>query len=131
MKKIYVSAFAVLTSAFMSAQPFWTQTTYKGAFPVTDGTPATDWTNGWTNWDPENANYGATTTTISTNIATSTTLSGVILLENHMMFFQDAHTEEEKEAWFSETMEEWKKNLNSNMIDGFQTALKLWMLTQK
>jgi hypothetical protein len=56
---------------------------------------------------------------------------GVILLENHMMFFQDAHTEEEKEAWFSETMEEWKKNLNSNMIDGFQTALKLWMLTQK
>lgn len=80
MKKIYVSAFAVLTSAFMSAQPFWTQTTYKGAFPVTDGTPATDWTNGWTNWDPENANYGATTTTISTNIATSTTLSGVVHL---------------------------------------------------
>ena len=55
---------------------------------------------------------------------------GVILLENHMMFFQDAHTDEEKEAWFYETMEEWKKNLNSNIIEGFQTALTLWMLSQ-
>lgn len=55
---------------------------------------------------------------------------GLILLENHMMFFQDAHTDEEKDAWFHETMEEWKKNLNSSMIDGFQTALTLWMLSQ-
>jgi hypothetical protein len=55
---------------------------------------------------------------------------GVILLENHMMFFQDAHTEEEREAWFKETMEEWKQNLHSEMVEGFQTALRLWMITQ-
>lgn len=55
---------------------------------------------------------------------------GVILLENHMLFFQDARTEEERDAWFKETMEEWKQNLHSNMVEGFQTALKLWMLSQ-
>jgi hypothetical protein len=55
---------------------------------------------------------------------------GIILLENHMMFFQDAHSEEEREAWFKETMEEWKQNLHSSMVEGFQTALRLWMLSQ-
>jgi hypothetical protein len=47
-----------------------------------------------------------------------------------MMFFQDAHTSEEKEAWFKETMEEWKGNLHSSMIEEFQTALRLWMLSR-
>jgi hypothetical protein len=80
MRKIYLSALALVACTIMSAQPFWTNTTYKGAFPITDGTPATDWTSGWANWDPENVIYPATTSTISTNIATSTTLSGVVHL---------------------------------------------------
>jgi len=61
---------------------FWTSTDYRGAFPVTDGTPSTDWTYGWSNFDPENTNYPNTTTTLSSNITSNTTLSGVILLQN-------------------------------------------------
>ncbi len=85
MKKIYLLAIAIFACSVMSAQTaFWTNTSYKGAFPITDNTPATDWTNGWTNWDPENVNYGATTTTISANIVTSTTLSGIVHLVNNV-----------------------------------------------
>lgn len=80
MKKNYLTIMALLASTLLSAQAFWTATTYKGAFPITDNTPATDWTSGWTNWDPENANYGTPTTIISANIATSTTLSGIVQL---------------------------------------------------
>ena len=59
-----------------------------------------------------------------------TTDRGIILLENHMMFFQDAHTFEQKEAWFKETMDEWSGNLHSSMVEEFQTALRLWMLSK-
>ena len=59
-----------------------------------------------------------------------TTDRGIILLENHMMFFQDAHTPEQQEAWFTETLEEWKSNLHSSMIEAFQTALRLWMVSR-
>lgn len=82
MKKIYLSAAALLASTFMSAQAFWTSTSYKGAFPVTDNTPATDWTSGWSNFDPENTAYGAPGTTVSSDITTNTTWSGIVLLQN-------------------------------------------------
>jgi hypothetical protein len=59
-----------------------------------------------------------------------TTDRGLILLENHMLFFDDAHTPEQKEAWYEETMNEWKNNLHSAMIDQFQNALRLWMLSK-
>jgi hypothetical protein len=79
MKKIYTLATAALLSVTAIAQtPFWTSTSYKGAFPVTDGLTgltSNNWTAGWTNWDPENAVYPAATTTISTNITTNTTLT--------------------------------------------------------
>ncbi|MFN7912207.1 MAG: T9SS type A sorting domain-containing protein [Bacteroidota bacterium] len=84
MKKIYLSLATIFTAAAAIAQPFWTNTSYKGAFPVTDGTPLTNWTHGWANWDPENTNYGAATTTISSNIATSTTLSGIVHIKNNV-----------------------------------------------
>jgi len=70
-------------STLLSAQDaFWSVTNYKGAFPVTDNTPATDWTSGWSNFDPENTVYPATTSTVSTDITTNTTWSGVVLLQN-------------------------------------------------
>ena len=66
MKKIYLSAAALLACTLMNAQtPFWQATSYKGAFPITDNTPATDWTSGWANFDPENAVYPATTSTVA------------------------------------------------------------------
>lgn len=83
MKKIYL-AFTFLGLALVAnaQDAFWTTTTYKGAFPITDNTPATDWTNGWSNFDPENTVYPSTITTISTDVITNTTWSGVILLQN-------------------------------------------------
>lgn len=77
MKKIYtLAALALLSLSSFSQSPFWTSTSYKGAFPVSDGltgTTSNNWTSAWTNWDPENTIYPATTTTISANITSNTT----------------------------------------------------------
>ncbi|HEX8515423.1 MAG TPA: T9SS type A sorting domain-containing protein [Bacteroidia bacterium] len=74
MKRIYTLAIAGLFAGAMNAQTaFFTPTTYRGAFPVTDLTPATDWTSGWANWNPENTAYGNPTTTVSSDITTNTT----------------------------------------------------------
>ncbi|MCE2683145.1 MAG: T9SS type A sorting domain-containing protein [Flavobacteriia bacterium] len=83
MKRFY-SLFAAMTllTAASAQNAFWSVVPYKGAFPVTDNTPATDWTSGWANFDPENTVYAATTQTVSANITTNTTWSGVILLQN-------------------------------------------------
>ena len=84
MKKIYLGIAALCLGTTLNAQDaFWTPTNYKGAFPVTDGTAATDWTAGWSNFDPENTVYSTTyTTTVSTDITTNTSWSGVVLLQN-------------------------------------------------
>ena len=83
MKKNYLLFAALLASSMLSAQDaFWSVTNYKGAFPVTDNTPATDWTSGWSNFDPENTVYPATITTVSADITTNTTWSGVVKLQN-------------------------------------------------
>ena len=83
MKKIYLSLLSACVTIGLHAQDaFWTPTTYKGAFPVTDNTPATDWTAGWSNFNPENEVYLATTQTVSADVTTNTTWSGVILLQN-------------------------------------------------
>ena len=82
-KNIYLASFVLSLGINLHAQDaFWTPTTYKGAFPVTDNTAASDWTSGWSNFDAENTDYPATTITVSTDITTSTTWSGVILLQN-------------------------------------------------
>jgi hypothetical protein len=80
--RIFTLLLALLTVTSLSAQTFWTATSYKGAFPVTDGTPATDWTHGWSNFDPENTVYPTTSLTLSSDITTNTTLSGSVLLQN-------------------------------------------------
>jgi len=85
MKKIYTLALAGLIGGSLNAQTaFWTPTIYKGAFPVTDNTEATDWTNGWTNFDPENTAYGAPTMTVSADITSNTTWTTgtIVLLQN-------------------------------------------------
>jgi hypothetical protein len=83
MKKIYTLLTALcLGSAALAQDAFWTPTTYRGAFPVTDNTAATDWTSGWANFDPETTVYPATVTTVSADITTNTTWSGVVKLMN-------------------------------------------------
>jgi hypothetical protein len=77
MKKIYtLAALALLTISASAQTAFWTATSYKGAFPVTDGSTgvsSNDWTAGWANWDPQLVPYPAATNTISANITTNTT----------------------------------------------------------
>jgi hypothetical protein len=92
MKKIYLGIAALCLGTSLSAQDaFWTPTNYKGAFPVTDGTAATDWTAGWSNFDPENTVYSTTyTATVSTDITTNTTWSGVVLLQNKVFVKNNA-----------------------------------------
>lgn len=92
MKKIYTLAIASLIGASINAQSlFWTPTTYKGAFPVTDNTNSTDWTSGWTNFDPENTNYGSPTTTVSTDITSNTTwTTGTIVLLQNKIFVKNS-----------------------------------------
>ncbi len=80
MKKNYLTGAALIACTLMNAQAFWTATSYKGAFPVTDNTTATDWTNGWTNWDPENVNYATPTSTLTGDITSNTSISGVVYL---------------------------------------------------
>jgi hypothetical protein len=84
MKKIYLSLVSACLTLGLNAQDaFWTTTNYKGAFPVTDNTAATDWTSGWSNFDPQNTTYPSTATlTVSADITASTTWSGVVLLQN-------------------------------------------------
>lgn len=83
MKKIYSLIASICFGFGLNAQDaFWTPTSYKGAFPVTDNTPATDWTAGWSNFDPQNTVYGTPTVTVSADITSSTTWSGVVLLQN-------------------------------------------------
>ncbi len=68
MKKILT---LILTIAFicnLNAQTFFNQTTYRGAFAPA---PTPMWTDGWTEWDPQNINYPAPTTTVTGTISTS------------------------------------------------------------
>ena len=93
MKKVYTLALAGLMGGSLIAQTaFWTPTTYKGAFPVTDNTAATDWTSGWTNFDPENTAYGATTVTVSADITTNTTWTtgAIVNLQNKVFVKNNA-----------------------------------------
>lgn len=83
MRKLII-LFLLGVSLSVSAQttPFWSNTSYKGAFPVTDGTPATNWTYGWSNFDPENTNYPSTTSTLSSDITYDQTIGGNVFLQN-------------------------------------------------
>ena len=75
MKKIYTLIASVVMVTSIHAQAlFFAPTSYIGAFPITDNTPATDWTSGWSNFDPENKDYGvATPIAVNANITTNTT----------------------------------------------------------
>lgn len=87
MKKIYMSAMFASLSALAFSQSFFTPTSYRGAFAPA---PEAMWTDGWTNWDPQNTNYGTPNVTITTNITTNTTwtannvylLNGQIYVKN-------------------------------------------------
>ncbi len=71
MKKQLLTALSVLTLGVSVAQTgFFTPTSYRGAFAPA---PTAMWTNGWTEWDPQNAAYPAPTMTVTGNITSNTT----------------------------------------------------------
>jgi hypothetical protein len=82
MKKVITLFMILISSLAFSQNAFWQATSYKGAFPITDGTSNTDWTYGWSNFDPENTYYSNTQLTLSGDITQNITLSGTILLQN-------------------------------------------------
>ncbi len=72
MKKLLLTAaiFIAFFTLKLSAQitdPFFEHVDYRGAFGTTD------WTSGWTNWNPQNTNYGTPDITVSGDITTNTT----------------------------------------------------------
>ncbi|MBL7912265.1 MAG: T9SS type A sorting domain-containing protein [Bacteroidia bacterium] len=71
MKKnlLTVLAAVALTSA-VAQTAFLQKTCYRGAFAPA---PTAMWTNGWTEWDPQNKVYPANTMTVSANITANTT----------------------------------------------------------
>ena len=95
MKKNYFIAILALVCQFAIAQV--QQTSFRGAFAPA---PTAMWTNSWTNFDPNNATYGAVTTTISTDITSSVTwtkdkvyeLNGLITVRNNAILTIQAGT---------------------------------------
>lgn len=68
MKKTFLSVVTVLfASMLVNAQDL---TTYRGAFAPA---PENQWTDSWTNFDPQNAVYPATNVTVTGTITTNTT----------------------------------------------------------
>ncbi len=79
MKNFLLSALTAFTLTTAVAQtPFFVPTSYRGAFAPA---PTPMWTGTWANWDPQNTVYPTVaTTTITGNVTTNTTWSGVVLL---------------------------------------------------
>lgn len=85
MKKQLLSILSVLiTATLINAQDI---TSYRGAFAPA---PEPQWTDSWTNWDPQNTSYGASTVNVSGSITTNTTwtsnnvykLSGIVYVND-------------------------------------------------
>lgn len=70
MTKIYLTAIIAVLCNVTFGQGFFIPTDYRGAFA---SAPTAMWTDGWTNWDPQNTVYPAATVTISTSITNNTT----------------------------------------------------------
>jgi len=66
----------MMANAAMAQSQYFTPTKYRGAFAPA---PTAQWTDGWTNWDPQNTNYDPTglkpVVTITGNITKNTTWS--------------------------------------------------------
>jgi Secretion system C-terminal sorting domain/PKD domain/Ig-like domain CHU_C associated len=70
MKQTLLVLISVLTSISAFSQSFFVPTTFRGAFAPA---PTAMWTDGWCNWDPQNAIYPTATVNVTTAITTNTT----------------------------------------------------------
>lgn len=89
MKQFFTLSMLLVISLCAAAQ-FVQPVNYRGAFGPA---PTPMWTDTWTNWDPQNAAYGAANVTVSGHITTNTTwtannvylLSGVVYVDSLVM----------------------------------------------
>ena len=76
MKKVYKSVlFVMMANAAMAQSQYFTPTKYRGAFAPA---PTAQWTDVWTNWDPQTTNYNPTgkpVVDVTGNITKNTTWS--------------------------------------------------------
>mgnify|MGYP000735834940 FL=1 len=70
MKKITLTALSFYVSLIAFGQSFFQPTNYRGAFAPA---PAAQWTDTWTNWDPQNTVYPSSNVTVTAAITTNTT----------------------------------------------------------
>lgn len=86
-KQLLIGTLALASFAAVAQTPFFSSVPYRGAFAPE---PATPWTAGWTNFDPQTTNYGAPTVTygagqeITTN--TTWTANNVYLLDDAYIY---------------------------------------------
>lgn len=70
-KQVLIGTLALASLAASAQTPFFSSVPYRGAFAPE---PAAPWTAGWTNFDPQNTDYGAPTVTVNGgDITTNTT----------------------------------------------------------
>lgn len=93
MKKQVLIGTLALASLVASAQtPFFSSVPYRGAFAPE---PASPWTAGWSNFDPQNTAYGAPTVTVNGgDITTNTTWTSdnVYLLNDGYVYVTNGAT---------------------------------------
>jgi len=70
MKKITLTALSFCVSLIASGQSFFQPTNFRGAFAPA---PTAQWTDTWTNWDPQNTVYPSSNVTVTAAITTNTT----------------------------------------------------------
>ena len=89
MKKILSLLALLIVAVTINAQnPFFEVVNYRGAFAPA---PASPWTEGWTNWDPQTTVYPAATVTVTGNITTNTTwTSGNTYLISGLVYVKGA-----------------------------------------
>jgi len=78
-----MSALFAAISGIATSQSFFVPTSYRGAFAPA---PTAMWTDGWTNWDPQNTVYGTSNVNVTTNITNNTTwtANNVYLLQGQI-----------------------------------------------
>jgi hypothetical protein len=89
MKKFLSLLALLIVAVTINAQnPFFEVVNYRGAFAPA---PASPWTDGWTNWDPQTTVYPTSTVTVTGNITTNTTwTSGNTYLISGLVYVKGA-----------------------------------------
>ncbi len=83
MKKITFTALSFCVSLVAFGQSFFQPANYRGAFAPA---PTAQWTDSWSNWDPQNTVYQSSNVTVTAAITTNTTwtANNVYLLQGQI-----------------------------------------------